>query len=72
MKPQWRNALQIIMILTGPNAWFAGVNLGHPPSKTECIDWFFSHGGPKMVARMLDTLALPAPRPVLALPAPSR
>lgn len=65
-----RIALQMVMILTGKNAWYAGIAHHHSPTRRDLEDQFFGKGGPEWFARQVDTLRLPAPPVILALTAP--
>jgi len=42
-----RNRAQVIDALGDLNKYYAGLKLGHSPSRQEAIDYFMTHGGPE-------------------------
>ena len=70
MPPKFMNSLQRMMIVEGKNAWFAGERVGCKANLEEKIYQFFKFRAPAWVRFQVDSLKLPAPPVVLALPAP--
>lgn len=60
--PEEFNQRLIEAIFGDDNVWFAGEAVGHPPSRHECVEHFYRHGGidafsAQFVRRCSETIA---------------